>query len=187
MSESIESIHQWAVYLEKNPNSALEKIYHLHHSKLVFYVMKQFSFNKEISTDLSHQAIVQFYLNTINNKIKNKSGPLKPYLVGIVRNLSHEYIRQKKKNDSLQTIPILINNNEIYGFNEEVDSRIQSLQENYSKLGNSCKEILKLFYFQNYSLTKIMSLLNYKSTDSVKTQKYKCIKKLRSLIKESKH
>jgi len=182
-----ESIDQWMMYLENDPNNTLKSIYGSFNTFLVSYAMKKFSLSKEESIELSHQTIVQFYLNATENKIKNKSGTLKPYLIGILRNLSHEYIRQKSKNALIQKMPILINNTIQYDVDIDVDHRLQILKSNYSKLGDSCKELLKLFYFQNYSLTKIVSVLHYKNTDSVKTQKYKCIKKLRSLIKETKH
>jgi len=46
-------------------------------------------------------------------------------------------------------------------------------------MGDKCRELLILFYFRRLSLKEIAAELDYSNTDSVKSQKYKCIRQLK--------
>lgn len=70
-------------------------------------------------------------------------------------------------------------------YSADEDENHTLLSQKLEVLGNSdvqCYKILKLYYFQGYSITKITTKLKYKSDDSTKSQKSKCKKKLEILL-----
>lgn len=52
------------------------------------------------------------------------------------------------------------------------------------KFAEPCKSIVRLFYFNAYSMNEIADELKYKNEDVVKSQKTRCMKELKRLVKE---
>ncbi len=75
-------------------------------------------------------------------------------------------------------------------YQDEIE--IQLLKENQfsiinqilEKLGKKCKDLLELFYYKSFSMEKIAKQFGYKSVQSAKTKKYKCMEQARKLALE---
>lgn len=65
----------------------------------------------------------------------------------------------------------------------EQEDRIKMIQKCYRLLGDQCKRILHLFYWEKWSIGKIGKELNME-TNSAKNQKYRCMQRLRALVKD---
>jgi DNA-directed RNA polymerase specialized sigma subunit len=65
---------------------------------------------------------------------------------------------------------------------EKDEFEIKQLQKGLNQLGEQCKKILDLFYYQSKNLAAICKLLNYENTDVVKSQKSRCLKQLKQII-----
>ena len=53
-------------------------------------------------------------------------------------------------------------------------------------LGETCRELLKLTFYMDYSLKEAAEILGISSADVAKTNQYRCKKKLFTSIKENK-
>ena len=47
-----------------------------------------------------------------------------------------------------------------------------------NQLGEKCREILNLFYFEGFDMSEIAERLNYNNADTVKAKKHQCFKQL---------
>lgn len=65
-----------------------------------------------------------------------------------------------------------------------VESREASavLMKIVDELGENCKKILLLFYYENRSMKEILSELHYENEQVVRNKKHKCMKKLEQMI-----
>ena len=52
-------------------------------------------------------------------------------------------------------------------------------------LGENCKKILLLFYYENRSMKEILAELPYENEQVVRNKKSKCLKKLETLVKSN--
>ena len=50
------------------------------------------------------------------------------------------------------------------------------------KLGETCKQILLLYYYENQSMKQILTTLHYENEQVVRNKKYKCLKQLEQLL-----
>ncbi len=66
--------------------------------------------------------------------------------------------------------------------NEHDNKYVSLVRKHFANLGQTCREILVLFYFQNQSLQKI-ALARKWTEATAKNNKYRCIQQLRSLVK----
>ena len=51
-----------------------------------------------------------------------------------------------------------------------------------SKVGEPCKGILEAFYINKKQMQEIATLFKYTNADNAKTQKYKCLTRLKKLF-----
>jgi len=71
---------------------------------------------------------------------------------------------------------------------ENADAAIENremnalLMKTLSELGESCKKILLMFYYENRSMKEIQASLPYENEQVVRNKKYKCLKKLEEMI-----
>jgi DNA-directed RNA polymerase specialized sigma subunit len=50
------------------------------------------------------------------------------------------------------------------------------------ELGEMCKKILLMFYYENLSMKEILTNLEYENEQVVRNKKYKCLKQLEQMI-----
>ena len=56
------------------------------------------------------------------------------------------------------------------------------VMELVKELGETCRKILVLFYYENYSMKEILDELDYETEQVVRNKKYKCLKQLEKMI-----
>lgn len=61
----------------------------------------------------------------------------------------------------------------------------QELLNTLEALGENCKKILLLFYYENRSMKEILSELPYENEQVVRNKKSKCLKKLEELVRNN--
>lgn len=63
----------------------------------------------------------------------------------------------------------------------EKETKLTIIDSVLKQLGEKCKSILELFYYQNFSMEKIAKRFGYKTVQTAKAQKYKCMENARKL------
>jgi len=66
----------------------------------------------------------------------------------------------------------------------EKEQQFDQLSEALQKLGAPCSELLKGFYMEQKSMQDLAKAFNYTNSENAKTQKYKCLNRLRKLFFE---
>jgi DNA-directed RNA polymerase specialized sigma subunit len=51
-----------------------------------------------------------------------------------------------------------------------------------TQLGETCKKILVMFYYENASIKDMLEVLDYENEQVVRNKKYKCMKQLEEII-----
>jgi RNA polymerase sigma-70 factor (ECF subfamily) len=116
----------------------------------------------------------KIYNNTLN--ASTLTSTLKSYLFGIGKFMMMEH-RRKLKNGALvilSDIPDIVEDDS--GFIIENEKIVAAALD---QLGEPCHSLLVKKYWEGKSGEEIAVELNYKNADSVKTQRYRCMDKLR--------
>lgn len=126
--------------------------------------------------DIFHDTLV-VYMEVDEQKVRVTK---EAYLVGIAKHLwirkyNHD-CRQVTLNDmeSLISIPD--------DFYPSIQTR--RLLRFLEVAGKKCMDLLRAFYYQNLSMKKLAGMLGYASAHSASVQKYKCLEKIRTTVKE---
>ena len=67
----------------------------------------------------------------------------------------------------------------------EENERIIAVQQAMEQIGNPCRDILLLYYWEERSMEEIAVKLGFANADTVKSKKYQCKKALENLVKKT--
>ncbi len=166
--------------LKQNKLKALDRVY-LTYKEEFFLFARTFSISEEDISDVYQEAVISFYENIQRGKLNQLTSSLKTYLFAIGKFKIYKQIKTNKL--SYQDDLTIHSYEEIRTFEVEVSkNRQQVLKEAFNDLGNKCKAVLELFYYEGLTLDEIQKFLKYSSKDVLKSQKSRCLKQLKELV-----
>jgi len=162
-------------FLEIGDYSSIIKALYTYYPVVKKYILKNGGEIGDIE-DIFQEGILITY-----RKIKSPdfqlTASLQTYLFSVCKNLWSEHIRKKKTTTVLDVNVLEDKVSEEDSTSDQISSKLHELIKN---LGNPCKEILTRFYFYKEKMGVICKKMNYGSVNSAKTQKYKCLERLRN-------
>lgn len=161
--------------------------------------VKHHAQNLEQILDAYQDACVVLWNNIQTGKLTESHlsahrASLKTYLFCIGRNKlvsSYRKIQKEVTMDDLELISTRKNANDLsedflnsqyLQQEEELSERETTIHQLVADMQEPCNTLLKLYYWEKKDGQQIATLLNYKNPDSVKTQKFKCMKKLKTTL-----
>ena len=130
--------------------------------------------------DLLQDSLIIAYENVVTGVFQAQSG-IVTYVCGIARNRWNTYLdRRKKRNIPLEQYSELMNLATEDDTEESINNRASFATELLLKSTDRCKEILVAYYYNNLSMEQIALKLGYTNSDNAKSQKSKCMEKLRT-------
>lgn len=159
--------------------------YKLHRDEFVIWSAKQFGATKEQAQDAFQDALLDFNENVVSGKLVELTSSLKTYIFQLGKFKIINILKKESKmtyHDNLQ----MIKGKEFDDFMEEEKSEYnqEQISEAINKLPDDCQKVLKLHYFKEYDMDSIAREMDYKNSDTAKSKKSICMKKLlKELIK----
>src|SRR4030095_4010103 len=126
------------------------------------------------------QETVMAFIDTVQKGNYRMEASIKTFLVSIAKNLWYKEIKKKERSDFRDKVFEIGRGSEEIDVSHEISDREmkKELRELLNKLGESCKKILMLFYYENLSMREIVDHLHYENEQVVRNKKYKCLKEL---------
>ena len=137
---------------------------------------------KEEAKDVFQDSLIDFYENVQAGKFKGES-TISTYLYSIARFKWLNRLKRKK------TETRIIDTQDYTGLGESFEEdfiekeKEEQLMSLFDQLGTSCKDLLIHSIYYNYSMTEIVAKLKFNSEQVARNQKYRCLKKLKELLK----
>lgn len=168
-----------------NSENALKRLY-VAYFPMVLQLIINNNGNEDDAKDIYQEAIIVLY-----NKVKagnfELSSKLKTYIYSICRRLWLKRLTQLNRyggdiRDFQEYLPV---DDEIELHNDR-DIQFNKMQNALQLLGEPCKTIMEDFYIYNRSMQEICERFGYTNADNAKTQKYKCLQRLKKLFFQQK-
>lgn len=164
---------------ERKEHKALVKLYR--YESRVSALIKKYGGSKEDAQDVFQDALLILCKNVRNGDFKLTS-KLDTYLYGVCFNLWRTAMKSKKGVEiDLPEDYRFENQNELEQLIVK-EGEIKQVEQVLQKLGEPCLRLLQLFYYQAMKIREIMEEMRYKTENSVKVQKYKCIERAKKMI-----
>ncbi len=170
--------------LSKGNKNVLKDIY-LEYKEAFLLFAKRYTLSEDDLLDIYQDATIALFENAIDGKLNNIQCTIKTYLFSIGKNMIFQQLKHNNKSVLINT---QIHASEEYDYPIDLDETSlsihqQELQKAFKLLGEQCKKILTLFYYNGFTLDEITITLQYQKKDVVKSQKSRCLAQLKNLVK----
>ncbi len=167
--------------LKRGDDALLKEIYDSHKLDFLRWAVR-FGIERDAAEDIFQVSVVILYDNAVTEKLTNLSSSLKTYLFSIGKHKCLEH-KRAQKNEFQKIEPSML---ELFTDSDASESEIlydvDQLAKALAIMGNPCKELLELMYYQKLNQDVISELMGYKDRDTVKSKKYKCIARLKKIL-----
>ena len=165
------------------------------------YLRKNYSVSDDDLDDIYQEASVALYLNIREGKLSSLTSSLGTYFMKVCINQTRKFLGNNNRAIPLIDENRLSNSNvvrddkidELYGFcldTEEEDRKVRMellVNKIIASMTDTCRNILHGYYWDDFSTSTIADMFNFSDANSVKAQKYKCVKKFRDKYNELKN
>ncbi len=167
-----------------NSETALKRLY-VAYFPMVLQLIINNNGNEDDAKDIYQEAIIVLY-----NKVKagdfELSSKLKTYIYSICRRLWLKRLTQiNRYGGDVRDFEDFLPGGEVDDTDEQhndKDIQFSKMESALQQLGEPCKTIMEDFYIKNRSMQDICEKFGYTNADNAKTQKYKCLQRLKKLF-----
>lgn len=186
----------------RNDQRVMSQFYNKNYDKFASYFKLNYGKSEEYVSDLYMESYEALWNNIHTDKLKEGrlTASMYQYMLGIAINMLKAGDRKTRE---LYKVNMFYKDAESQ--DESLDKAVQAKvqfeadhfedEERYSELQDfvdravadmqpPCSELLRNFYWNRMSGDEIAKEMNYSNADSVKTQKNKCMKKLKPIVQQ---
>ncbi len=157
-------------------------LYTSYRNDFIHWAGFKFQLSREEALDIFQDTLVSFYDSIKQGKLTEIHYSIKTYLYAIAKHMIYNKLKYDKKfkpdQDDFETFSSVESTDEPLILTERKKIMVALL----AQMREPCATLLRLFYFDAFSMEAIASKLHYKNTDVVKTQKLRCIKELKRKV-----
>jgi len=162
--------------IKSGNEKALEFLYRKNYRMVVKLIMKN-SGTEDEAKDIFQDSLIVFWEKVKGNKLVLTS-KISTYLYSVSQNLWRKELDRKARNSG----EMVENSTHI---DWEKKERVEIIQKCLKSLGEICRRILMLYYFDKLSMIDLAKEMGFANADTAKTKKYKCKNELDKLIKSN--
>lgn len=167
--------------LAENDKQAIERIYRDNYAMIQAFILNN-SGSHDDARDIFQEAMIVLFEKTRTETFE-LSSQLKTYIYSVCRRLWLKKLNQMNRYsgrlDNMEdTIPV----DEDMELHEKRDTDFTLMENAMSKIGEPCKSLLDAYYIQKKHMQEIAADFGYTNADNAKTQKYKCLMRLKKLF-----
>lgn len=159
----------------------MKELYAANYPKVKTFILQN-SGSADEAKDVYQEAFIAVWKNVRKGKFEPQTQTsLNGYLYQIAKNKWIDYLRSAHNRRT-------VSENQLYSVTSYSEEEIEPDSENleliikaFYKLGEQCRNLLRLFYFRRRSYREIAGELEIKEA-SARNQKYRCMKKLQELV-----
>jgi len=168
-----------------NSESVLKRLY-VAYFPMVLQLVINNNGDGDDAKDIYQEAIIILY-----NKVKTGdfelSSKLKTYIYSVCRRLWLKRLSQiHRYGGDIKDFEEYLSVDDETEKNNERDIQFNKMGDALKLLGEPCKTIIEDFYINNRSMQEICESFGYANADNAKTQKYKCLQRLKKLFFQQK-
>lgn len=167
--------------LAKEDKTSIERIYREHYPMIQSLVLNNTG-TVDDAADLFQEAMIVLFEKARAGNLELHC-QLKTFIYSICRRLWLKKLQHLQRftsqNDAIEeTIPV----EEELESHEKKQNDFSIMENSLSKIGEPCKSLLEAYYLQKKQMQEIAIAFGYTNADNAKTQKYKCLVRLKKLF-----
>ncbi|MBK8520228.1 MAG: sigma-70 family RNA polymerase sigma factor [Chitinophagaceae bacterium] len=167
--------------LALNDREVVETIYRDNYPVIQSFILNNNGDSDE-ARDIFQEAMIVIYEKAVSGNFELNC-QLKTYLYSVCRRLWLKRLHQLQRYGSLvENIEETVAVEEDLELHEKHNTDFILMETAMNKIGEPCKSLLDAYYLQKKNMQEIAADFGYTNADNAKTQKYKCLVRLKKLF-----
>ena len=167
--------------LALNDRSIIEAIYRDNYPMIQALILNN-SGNSDEARDIFQEAMIVVYEKAKSENFELHC-QLKTYIYSVCRRLWLKRLQQLQRYGSLiENVEETVAVDEDLDLHDKHNADFVIMEQAMSKIGEPCKSLLDAYYIQKKNMQEIAADFGYTNSDNAKTQKYKCLVRLKKLF-----
>ncbi len=180
--EALKNLEAFKLSLESRGTAILDDIY-IEYKDEFFNFGRKYGAGRQALTDIYQDAIIIFYENVVSGKLTELRSSIKTYIFSIGKYSIYNLKKKDRKTISLEREHLENLDLGLITLDQKSDTKVALVQEALNQLGENCRRILILFYYNSYTIEALMHEFDYKNENVVRAHKSRCLRNLKGLIK----
>ncbi|MFN0083042.1 MAG: RNA polymerase sigma factor [Ferruginibacter sp.] len=160
--------------------ASIEQLYTQHYTMVQSMVLANAG-SKDDAADLFQETVIVLY-----EKVKTGNFELqcllKTFLYSVARRLWLKKLQQQRFSYQVDGLEEVISVEDEIEHHLKIQNDFSIMESAMSKVGEPCKSLLQAYYLQKKHMNVIAQEFGYTNADNAKTQKYKCLVRLKKLF-----
>lgn len=166
-------------------DTLLKKLYDTYRNPFISF-LRRFGLDEDESLELYHDSLIALRKQAKSGQLLRVTHSFKTYLFAIGKYKAFDWMKKRGK-----TILFLADELPDLGDSPDESSEIDEaraslIRKGLEFLGKSCRRMLTLFYLEGLKISEIQTLEGYENENTVRAQKSRCLKNLKSWIENQK-
>ncbi len=167
--------------LSANHADAIETIYRDNYPAIKAFIIKNNGYPDD-ARDIFQEAMIVLFEKSKSDSFV-LSCRLQTYLYSVCRRLWLKKLqKQNRFNPSVELIHEIVPVEDELVMHEKKEADFKLMENALQKVGEPCKSLLQAFYIEKKSMPEIAQTFHYTNAENAKTQKYKCLVRLKKIF-----
>ncbi|WP_317163262.1 RNA polymerase sigma factor [Sphingobacterium composti Ten et al. 2007 non Yoo et al. 2007] len=169
--------------IAQGDNRYINKIYKVFYPSIAHMIISNNGTDDE-AKDIFQEAVMVLYDKITQQKFELNS-KLSTFLYAVSRRLWLKQLARKghsRNTSDISDFEDILHVEEDIQQHQEIENKFDQMNEAMNQLGEPCQTLLKDFYIKNLSMRDITDKFGYTNSDNAKTQKYKCLQRLKKIF-----
>lgn len=166
--------------LARNERKAVETIYRENYNMVQSLIINN-NGSPDDAKDIFQEAMIVLY-----EKVKSGTFELncqiKTYVYSVSRRLWLKKLLQANRFSEMGDIESIVPVEDDVEDHAKRDKEFEMMDKAIGRLGEPCKSLLEAFYLQKKNMQEIAAVFGYTNAENAKTQKYKCLMRLKKIF-----
>ncbi len=167
--------------LAENDKQAIETIYRTNYAMIQAFILNN-NGTYDDARDIFQEAMIVLFEKSRTESFE-LSSQIKTYIYSVCRRLWLKKLTQMQRySGNLENMEETVPVEEELENHEKRNTDFTLMENAMSKIGEPCKSLLDAYYIQKKHMQEIAADFGYTNADNAKTQKYKCLMRLKKLF-----
>lgn len=173
------------VAIRQGNRKVLQEQYEVHRTAFMDWGKRRYQCEPEALVDVYQEAFIVLYQNLVSGQLDKMSCSIRTYIFSVAKNLLFKQFRRNTRTDTSQGDQLYLLADEDLNIEEKwvLTDQQKSLRDAIQSMGKVCQELITLYYYYGLDQESIMQRMQYKNTQTVKSQKVRCMRQLEKLAK----
>jgi RNA polymerase sigma factor (sigma-70 family) len=170
--------------LQNGDDSALEELFRKNRRSIASLVIRNHGTEDDVE-DVLQEALVVLWERVCRGSFEYQA-KLSTFIYATGKNIWFRKLARQRRERPADSETFEIPDRDSTPLEElEENERIVAVQQAMEKIGNPCRDLLLLYYWEEQTMEEIAVKLGFANADTVKSKKYQCKKALEKLVKKA--